>query len=249
MRSTSSRLPRKPLLDVAGRTALQRVAERAAAAASVGVVVIATTSEASDDALAEHARECGLTVHRGPLHDVLRRLAEAAAAYDLDVVVEVDGDDLLASTEYMDAGVDELLTTGADFVSYRGLPLGATPNIALRSALENAVRWKRYTDTETGIFRFLLESGRFDTRLVEIHEERHRHDSVRMTLDYAEDLAFFRAVYERLDRVPGWTLADLVQMLRDDPGLVALNAGLDEIYRAHFQAGLSDMEPANDGDS
>ena len=60
-----------------------------------------------------------------------------------------------------------------------------------------------------------------------------------MTLDYPQDLAFFRAVYAELDRRPGWDFATLVELLHAQPELVALNAGLDEAYQAHFRAGIS----------
>ncbi len=249
VRLSSSRLPRKPLLDVAGRTALQRVTDRARACPGVEVVVVATTTDAADDPLAEHAAACGLAVHRGPVRDVLRRLAEAAAAHALDVVVEVDGDDLLCATEYMARGVEHLLATGADFVSFAGLPLGATPNVVRGAALAEAVRRKRYDDTETGIFRFLLESGRFRVEKPAATDPRHVHETVRMTLDYPQDLAFFRAVHERLDAQPGWTFADLVALLRAEPALVALNAGLEDAYAAHFRAGLADMDGPREGDT
>ena len=248
MRLSSSRLPRKPLLDVSGRTSFERVVERVRAASTPEVIVLATTTEAADDDLAAHARDCGVAVHRGPVRDVLRRLAEAAAAQALDVVVEVDGDDLLCSSEHMDLGVAHLLASGADYVAFDGLPLGATPNVLRASALRDAVRWKRYDDTETGIFRFLVESGRFRVERVASRDPAHRHDTVRMTLDYPEDLAFFRAVYEHLDRRPGWRLGDLVALLHERPGLVATNAGLEERYRAHFAAGLADMGGAGPAD-
>jgi spore coat polysaccharide biosynthesis protein SpsF (cytidylyltransferase family) len=139
----------------------------------------------------------------------------------------------------MDRGVEHALATSADLVSYKGLPIGATPNILTRAALERAVREKSLSDTQTGFFRFLTESGRFKVEQPTIDDLAHKHETVRMTLDYPEDLAFFSAVYRELDKMPSWTFRDLVALLHARPDLVALNQGLDAAYKAHFEAGIS----------
>ncbi len=235
----STRLPRKPLADVAGVTALERVADRARRCRHVQKVVIATTTDSADDELASFAEQRGLAIYRGSVQDVLERIWQAAREHDFDVVVEVDGDDLLCAPEYMDQGVEYLVENNADFVSYTGLPLGATPNILRTTALERAVRDKPHQDTSTGFFRYLEQSGAFHVVKLPVGDPAQRHAKVRMTLDYPEDLEFFRAVYAILDR-PGHdgSLAELVALLNARPDLVDINQGLDEAYRAHFDAGL-----------
>src|SRR5579863_204765 len=95
VRMGSSRLPGKPLRAVAGMSALERVAARATACRAVEKVVIATTTLQRDDELVEFASAKGFGVFRGSEIDVLRRLAEAAVQFGFDLVVEIDGDDLL----------------------------------------------------------------------------------------------------------------------------------------------------------
>jgi spore coat polysaccharide biosynthesis protein SpsF (cytidylyltransferase family) len=238
VRSGASRLPGKPLRDVAGKSALARVAARAAACRYVSRVIVATTVEPADDALAAAATALGLGVYRGPVDDVLRRLAEAAAAHGLDVVVEVDGDDLLCAPEYMDRGVELLEREGADLVHFEGLPIGATPNVLRTSALAHAVAIKDYEDTATGFFRVITESGQFKVLRPRADDPAHLHETVRMTLDYPQDLAFFSAVFAELDQMTQPSFADLIALLRRRPDLVALNQGLDAAYQAHFAAGL-----------
>ena len=239
VRSLASRLPNKPLLDVEGVTAIERIVALAQRCHYVEDVVIATTTDPSDDEIAAFAAARGWRCHRGSVNDVLKRLAEAARKSDFEIVVEIDGDDLLCSPEYMDRGVERIREAGVDFVSFSGLPIGATPNVLRAEALERAVALKHYNDTATGFFHFIEASGHFRVERIPVTDARHHHATVRMTLDYPEDLEFFRAVYREIDRgAVGDTLADLVELFQRRPDIVAVNGGLDEQYCAHFRAGL-----------
>jgi len=94
-RLASTRLPNKPLADIAGKPMVVRVAERAAAAGAAQVVVAADDASIVQ-ACAAHGVRCLLTrVDHASGSD---RLAEACALLDLngdDVVVNVQGDEPL----------------------------------------------------------------------------------------------------------------------------------------------------------
>lgn len=249
VRLSASRLPGKAMRDVAGKSALERVASQIRRCARVTKIVVATTIDVADDPLAAFAESLGLDVFRGAVDDVLRRLADAATHSGFDAVVEVDGDDLLCAHEYMYRGLEVLECEDADMVTFAGLPIGATPNVLRTSALVRAVALKNYRDTSTGFFRFLTESGKFKIVKPEVTDPRHKHSTVRMTLDYPQDLEFFSAAWREMDAVgPQWNLADLISMLNRRPDLVALNQGLEAIYAEHFTAGLVEMRMKKDSE-
>ncbi len=234
-RMRASRLPGKPLLDVSGKPALVRVVERARACRPIGPIVIATTCEAEDDILCTVAAGEGLRVHRGSSDDVLGRLAGAAA--EMDWVVEIDGDDLLCAPEYMELGLRSLQERQLDYVHFDGLPLGLSPSVLRGAALQEAARSKGDSDSSTGIFRYLWESG--DFRCAKLATDAgHAVPGARLTLDYEADLQVFRAVYAKLDQQPGWGLMELLHLLRTRSDLLALNQGLDEVYWRHFAEGV-----------
>ena len=76
---TSTRLPGKVLMDLAGRPLLERELERLGRCARVDEIVLAVTTNADDDPLVALADRLGLRWHRGSEHDVLARYAGAAA--------------------------------------------------------------------------------------------------------------------------------------------------------------------------
>ncbi|HEX6033328.1 MAG TPA: NTP transferase domain-containing protein, partial [Anaerolineales bacterium] len=91
-RMSSSRLPGKILADIAGQPMLQRVFTRTSRAATVTETIFATTTDPSDDPVAEYCDFSGIPFTRGNLYDVLDRYYQAAKQAKADVVVRVTAD-------------------------------------------------------------------------------------------------------------------------------------------------------------
>ncbi len=107
-RFASTRLPGKPLLDIAGKPMVVRVAERSRQSGAERVV-IATDDERIRAAAAQHGIEAVLT--RGNHATGTDRLAEAAVQLRLDdraIAVNVQGDEPLLEPALIRAVADEL---------------------------------------------------------------------------------------------------------------------------------------------
>ncbi|MDH7569129.1 MAG: 3-deoxy-manno-octulosonate cytidylyltransferase, partial [Armatimonadota bacterium] len=92
-RYASTRLPGKALAEIAGRPLIQHVYERAASARGIHAVVVATDDERIRAAVVAFGGEAVMT---SPAHRTgTDRVAEAAEAFDADVVVNVQGDEPL----------------------------------------------------------------------------------------------------------------------------------------------------------
>jgi 3-deoxy-manno-octulosonate cytidylyltransferase (CMP-KDO synthetase) len=102
-RLASTRLPRKPLADIAGRPMVVRVAERACASAARRVIVVADDGE-----IVDACRSCGVEalLTRSDHASGSDRLAEACTTLGLnadEVVVNVQGDEPLIESALIDA--------------------------------------------------------------------------------------------------------------------------------------------------
>jgi spore coat polysaccharide biosynthesis protein SpsF (cytidylyltransferase family) len=91
-RMTSTRLPGKALKEAVGKPMLELMIERLRRAPSLDGIVVATTTNATDDAVEALARRLGVGVWRGSENDVLQRVLDAATHYNIDVIVETTGD-------------------------------------------------------------------------------------------------------------------------------------------------------------
>ncbi|PYS50931.1 MAG: 3-deoxy-manno-octulosonate cytidylyltransferase [Acidobacteria bacterium] len=107
-RYASTRLPGKPLLEIAGRAMILHVLERALAARNVARAIVATDDERVLDVVRFAGFEAVMT--RSDHASGSDRLAEVAATLnDADVIVNLQGDEPLVSPKTIERAVDELL--------------------------------------------------------------------------------------------------------------------------------------------
>jgi spore coat polysaccharide biosynthesis protein SpsF len=235
-RTGSSRLPGKVLKACAGATVLERMLERVCAASRPSEVVVATTTEASDEPIVELCARAGVRVERGHPTDCLDRHVHVARVTGADSVVKIPSDCPLIDP----AVIDRVLAvwTGAqgaqpgyDFVSNLHPPTWPDGNdvevmtaAALETAGREAVRPLEREHTTPFLWdnpeRFRIGNVRWETGLD--YSESHR-----FVLDYPEDLEFIRTVFECLwSSSPGhvFGLDEILELLAVRPELRAINA-------------------------
>ena len=111
----STRLPGKPLARLDDKTMVEHVYRRASDARLVDVAIVATDDERIAQVVADFG---GIAVMTRADHATgSDRLAEVAAALESDLIVNVQGDEPLLSSEAIDLAVDALKTDPSDPVS------------------------------------------------------------------------------------------------------------------------------------
>jgi spore coat polysaccharide biosynthesis protein SpsF len=234
-RLKSTRLTKKLLREVAGRPIFAHMLDRVKQARRVDEIVVCTSTHPQDDELEALAAAEHVACFRGDEDDVLARLAAAAASHAADYILNITGDCPFVDPEYADRIVDAYERTGADLIRAFDLPHGAFSYGIKLSALQQVLAVKDTRETDSW--------GRYftDTDLFQVHdlqvEPRHRRPSLRMTLDYPEDLAFFQAVFAGLYR-PGaiFTLDEILDFLDEHPEVTDLNRGRGADWQANFAA-------------
>jgi spore coat polysaccharide biosynthesis protein SpsF len=91
-RMSSRRFPGKVLAPLGGRPLIAHVLERCGAAFGTDRVVVATSTEASDDPLARFLGEAGCATFRGALDDVLGRFQQCLRAHPCEWFVRISAD-------------------------------------------------------------------------------------------------------------------------------------------------------------
>ena len=228
-RIASVRLPRKVLLELAERTVIDWVVERARRAQTIDQVVVATTQDASDDALAAHCVEAGYPYVRGSASDVLDRMVTAAASERADVVVRLRGHSPLVDPEVMDLVVRTHLGERRDYTANRlpepqphAYPPGLGVEVVSMSALTDAWASRRDRAGGADATSYLYEApGRYNVRLV--GGAPVTAADARWSIRTRADLEALRALVRaaRAELSTPWT--DLLAVWQRNPEIAALN--------------------------
>ena len=252
-RMSSSRLQGKILADIAGQPMLQRVFMRTSRAAAVTETIFATTTDASDDPVAEYCDFSGIPVTRGSQFDVLDRYYQTAKGAKADVVVRITADCPVIDPALIDEVV-RTVTSGqssVDSVQFdfacnrlpppfqRTYPIGLDVEVCTFVALERA--WKEAKEPQhrehtmpyfyEGV-KLITENRSLQTgtspRGFRIALLNHTTDfgDYRWTVDTPEDLEFMRQVYSRFDGRDDFTWKDVLDLVHNEPKLMEINAGV-----------------------
>lgn len=241
IRLTSERLPGKALLPIVGRPVVHHLLDRVVAAEHIRSprdVVVTTTEDASDDPLVAAVEAYGCSVFRGARDDIIKRFHDAIAHHGFDAVIQVDGDDPLTETRFMDRTMKRLLSDPSlGIVWSEGLPLGVNCKSFTAAAMRKVIAHYKSDQNDTGFIYFFTKTGLVKTAIERADDPADRHDSLRLTLDYAVDFELFRHVIEALYQ-PGETfdIRAAIGWLRAHPDIAALNANLDEAYWTNTRA-------------
>ncbi|WP_243544266.1 GNAT family N-acetyltransferase [Pseudodesulfovibrio tunisiensis] len=225
-RMGSSRLPGKVMLDMAGAPMLQRMIERVRLSRSLDEIVVATTTNPSDDIIQALCDRLGCPAFRGSEHDMLDRLLQAARAHHADIIVQLTGDCPLIDPAHIDRSLDELEKTGADYVSNSltpSFPIGFDVRLFPTSVLEEVDRLTMDPiDRVHGSYYIYTHPEQF--RLAGWEADRDMEKELRLTVDEFSDYEVVRRVFEAL--LPGgidFTAEQVVNWLREHPEIAGLN--------------------------
>ena len=222
-RMSSTRLPGKSMADVGGEPMLALLVRRLQHSEEIERIVVATSTEAEDDAIEVVARASGCAVYRGSRDDVLARFVGAAEGAS-GALVRVTGDCPL-----IDPGVvDEVIrlfhdTPGCAYASNiepRTYPDGLDVEVLSPEIL----RWvaaeaddPRDREHVTTVIR--RELPRLPSTALICEEQL---GELRWTVDTCDDLEFIRQVVERLGaRRHEARMPEILQAVRTAPSLAA----------------------------
>ncbi|MDP1631820.1 MAG: glycosyltransferase family protein [Caulobacter sp.] len=222
-RMSSTRLPGKVLMPLAGAPMIVRQIERVSRARRIDKLVVATSLNPGDDAIEKTVRKEGIAVHRGPLDDVLARFIGALEAFGpADHVVRLTADCPLADWTVIDETIDTHLETGADYTSntppHRTFPKGLDVEVitaaALRRAAAAATTPEEHEHVTWGVWNHP------DRYRLAFHSQPVDEGEVRWTVDRPDDYAFMATVYDGLYKKDRAFTADAVRkFVRGRPDL------------------------------
>ena len=231
-RLKSTRLPRKVTKEIKGRPMIGHMIDRLKLAQKPERIILCTSTVEQDDPLVEIAAHESIECFRGDPEDVLFRLTEAAEKFEVDTILNCTADNPFVDPEYIDRLLELHFNEGYDFTRSEGLPLGTAAYAVSRAAMKSACALKVETNTEIWGPLF-TDTGRFRCGMLKVTDPKVNWHDLRLTVDTPEDFAMVTKIFDELYQ-PGriFSLAEIVELCRRRPDIVAINSGVQQ--RAGF---------------
>lgn len=217
--------------------------ERVAASKMCGTIVIATTTDKSDDVVENLCNKFNMICYRGHPTDLLDRHYQAAKLFSADAVVKIPSDCPLIDPNIIDKVLNYYMENlnYFDYVSNLHPPTYPDGNDveimsfkALSDAWENA---SRELEREHTTPYFWENPDKFRIGNVIWETGLDYSMSHRFTIDYEKDYNFIKQVYDELYSVnPIFTLNDILDLLDRKPEIKKINEEYCGVnwYRNHL---------------
>ncbi len=220
---SSSRFPGKSLELIGNKPLLFHVVKRMELTGLP--VIVASSTDASDDVLADYLEAQKIRVFRGSLSNVLNRYITAAEAFGVEEIIRVTADNplvdivslknsvsLFRKYEYVDGIYQDGLIkgTGFELVSLK----------ELKSIKSND---PHHLEHVTNALRENLAQNPTFIKLVA--PTYHRFiDKIILTCDYAEDLELLKMIFKAFDYSVAIKIDDVVDLYIENPEIFQINA-------------------------
>lgn len=220
-RMSSSRLPGKVLMELGGLAVLGWCVRAAKAIVGVDMVMVATSSEDSDKAVAQWCEKQGVACMRGPLDNVLARFAQAARKGEATYVLRLTADCPLLDPQVCGEVLQMLKRERCDYVS-NAVPRQWPDGLDCEAFTAEALYAAEAENT-------LAANAEHVTPFIRNQQQRFKVRSLacplpglgteRWTLDYAEDFAFLSEVVKYLPAGRAPSYLEVLDVLAQRPEL------------------------------
>jgi len=234
-RLKSTRLPMKLMQTACGRPILAHMLDRLKLCQRVDEIIVCTSTNPQDTPLVDLALSEGVQYFCGDEDDVIKRLYDAAVEFGIDYILNITADCPFVDPVYADRIVNTFEATNADLIRAFDLPHGAYSYGIKFESLKRVIEIKDDKNTEVW-GRYFTDTDLFEIFDLPIDNPLHRQPGLRMTLDYPEDLEFFKTIFEQLYE-PGkvFSLDDILHFLGKHPEVVEINRDCARAFKKRVE--------------
>ena len=218
VRNSSKRLPNKTVAKIRENImAIDIMIERAKK--TNFPVILATSSDSTDDSICEIGKKHKIEVFRGSLLNKIKRWQDCFEHYAIENALLIDGDDLCY--EIAKRAMSELIKSNSDIISSpENIVTGLFTLAVTKNAIKKLYQLVPQNDTDTDLFTHYFQKAKLKISYVSL-KEFEKNKNIRLTLDYKEDLEFFRKLYNSIDIIENGET--IIKFLEQNKSIVDIN--------------------------
>jgi spore coat polysaccharide biosynthesis protein SpsF len=242
-RMGSTRLPGKVLRTVFDKPILQHVIDRLSPSKQIDKLVVATTTNAEDDAIEKFCLARNISVYRGSDWDVLERFISAArlnGAQSGDTIIRICCDNPIHSWKVVDFVLREFHSYKVDYFSNSNqepnyLEDGFDVEIASFDALADAAQNAKLLSEREHVMPYIKNAKKFRLGWRKANESYN----FKLSVDTEQDLSLAESIFSALQDTPDFSIDDVVALLQAKPELLLIN-GESEINSGYKKSIAND---------
>lgn len=225
-RMTSSRLPGKVLMKAAGKSMLEHMINRVRNVSRIDEIVVATTTNQTDDPIEALAKLLGVSYFRGSEDNVMERVLDAGKHANANIIVELTGDCPIIDPSIISLVLNTYLHNESSYVSnahIRSYPDGMDVQVFSLDVLQQSYELVT-TDLEREHVSLHIRN----------HPELFLHTHIvapdnlfwpelGLTLDEKDDFELLKKIIEAFKPNQLFTCMDVITLLKENPIWLEIN--------------------------
>ena len=198
VRNSSTRLPNKAIMSVKkDLRAIDIVLKRAKKTGFP--VILATSVSKEDDVFEDIAKKNDVKIFRGALLNKIKRWFECFEKFEIQNALLVDGDDLSYNYDIGKRAILQLNASSVDLLTHpKDIVTGFFTYAINKEGINKLYSIAKSEEINTDVITKFIEKANLTSDLISL-EDFEKNENVRFTLDYEEDLEFFRKLYAGID--------------------------------------------------
>jgi spore coat polysaccharide biosynthesis protein SpsF len=225
-RTSSTRLPNKVLKQILDKPMLEHQLLRLIQLKRVDNLIVATSDDKSDDAIAVLCDALNINCFRGNLNNVLDRYYQAHQRYPSQHIIRITGDCPVIDIDIINRVIDLHLRTGADYSSNCApstLPDGLDVEIFTADALLKTWQQAKKLSELEHVTLFMRSHPTLFNCQNYLHPVDYSH--LRWTVDEPEDFQLITEIFNNLYPTKAFfNLADILALIGEKPELMHINS-------------------------
>lgn len=198
VRNSSSRLPNKAIMKITNDLrSIDIILERAKK--TKFPVFLATSISKEDDIFVKIAKEHHVSIFRGSLLNKIHRWYHCFTENSISNALLIDGDDLSCNFEIGQRAINEIKSKKVDLITHpSNIVTGFFTYAITKEGISKMYQIANDFELNTDVITRFIEKANLSKEYVSLLEHEI-NENIRLTLDYVEDLEFFRKLYEEIN--------------------------------------------------
>ena len=231
-RENSTRLPKKILKKISGKSILAFVVERMKNVKNIDKIILVTGSPECNPDLINESKKLGIEYFSGNEENILDRMFQASKKFDSNIIVRITCDNPLIDFRLINEALDIFLHNNYDIVSNnrkKTYPLGFNFEVFSQSALKKLweLEFSKLNNTHNFKKTFIPPTlGMLKSSNFQNYDMLNKEDlsKIRLTIDYSEDYEVVKTICENLySKNKFFSLEDVLDLIRKKPEILEIN--------------------------